>query len=104
MAETDQRLARLKVLTGETDNELLSVLLSAAESRVRTRLYPFDPYASEIPAVYQSTVLEIATYLYNRRGSEGELSHDEGDIKRTYAGASVPEEMLRGVVPFCGVP
>ena len=104
MAETDQRLARLKVLTGETDNDLLSVLLSAAESRVRTRLYPFNPDADEIPSAYQNTVLEIAVYLYNRRGSEGELSHDEGDIKRAYASASVPDDMLRGVVPFCGVP
>lgn len=96
-------LEQLIVLTGESDESLLAALLSVAEAKVLNRLYPFDDTKSVIPMKYTQNVLEIATYLYNRRGSEGELSHNEGDISRSYASASVPEAMFDGIVPFCGV-
>lgn len=98
-----QMLEQLIVLTGESDESLLAALLSVAEAKVLNRLYPFDDTKSVIPMKYTQNVLEIATYLYNRRGSEGELSHNEGDISRSYASASVPEAMFDGIVPFCGV-
>lgn len=98
-----QMLEQLIVLTGESDESLLTALLSVAEAKVLNRLYPFDDTKSVIPMKYTKNVLEIATYLYNRRGSEGELSHNEGDISRSYASASVPEAMFDGIVPFCGV-
>lgn len=98
-----QMLARLKALTGESDEELLTALLQITEARVRNRLYPFDDTRTSIPEIYSESILEIAVYLYNRRGSEGELAHDEGDIRRTYASASIPAEMLSGIVPYCGV-
>lgn len=98
-----QMLEQLIVLTGESDESLLTALLSVAEAKVLNRLYPFDDTKLVIPMKYNKNVLEIATYLYNRRGSEGELSHNEGDISRSYASASVPEAMFDGIVPFCGV-
>lgn len=98
-----QMLEQLIVLTGESDESLLTALLSVAETKVLNRLYPFDDTKTTVPPKYEKNVLEIAVYLYNRRGSEGELSHDEGDISRSYASASVPEAMFAGIVPFCGV-
>lgn len=96
-------LEQLIVLTGESDESLLTVLLSIAETKIINRLYPFDSSKTVVPSRYVKNVLEIAVYLYNRRGSEGETSHDEGDIKRSYESASVPDSMFRGIVPFCGV-
>ncbi len=96
-------MTQLKALTGEGDETLLGVLLSMAKEAVLKRLYPYKTGVKEVPERYAHTVLEIAVYLYNRRGSEGETSHDEGDTKRTYESAGIPESMLRGVVPFCGV-
>lgn len=98
-----QMLEQLIVLTNESDESLLTALLSVAETKVLNRLYPFDNTKTDVPPKFSQNVLEIAVYLYNRRGSEGELSHNEGDISRSYASASVPEAMFTGIVPFCGV-
>lgn len=98
-----QTLEQLISLTGESNESLLTTLLSIAETKVLARLYPFDDEKSIVPNRYQKNVLEIAVYLYNRRGSEGELVHDEGDIRRSYASASIPEAMFAGIIPYCGV-
>ena len=98
-----QMLTRLKALTQESDESLLTTLLSIAETKVLNRLYPYDDTKTVVPLRYQENVLEIAVYLYNRRGSEGEMSHDEGDIKRSYESASVPSSMFAGIIPECGV-
>ena len=97
-----QMLKQFIVMTNESDESLLTTLLSVAETKVLNRLYPFDETKTVVPPKF-SNVLEIAVYLYNRRGSEGEISHSEGDISRSYASASVPEAMFAGIVPFCGV-
>lgn len=98
-----QMLKQFIVMTNESDESLLTTLLSVAETKVLNRLYPFDDTKTVVPSKFSKNVLEIAVYLYNRRGSEGEISHSEGDISRSYASASVPEAMFAGIVPFCGV-
>ena len=100
---SSQMLTQLEVLTNESDESLLTTLLSIAEAKVLNRLYPYDDTQTAVPSRYCKNVLEIAVYLYNRRGSEGETSHDEGDTKRSYESASVPDSMFRGIVPLCGV-
>lgn len=98
-----QMLTQLKALTKESDESLLTTLLSIAEAKVLNRLYPYDDTKTVVPSRYRENVLEIAVYFYNRRGSEGETSHDEGDIRRTYGSASVPEDMFAGIISECGV-
>lgn len=98
-----QLLTQLKALTQESDESLLTTLLSIAEAKVLNRLYPYDDTKTVVPSRYRKNIIEIAIYLYNRRGSEGETSHDEGDIKRTYESASVPGSMFAGIIPECGV-
>ena len=100
---SSQMLTQLEVLTNESDESLLTALLSIAEAKVLNRLYPYDDTKIVVPSRYCRNVLEIAVYLYNRRGSEGEMSHSEGDIQRTYESASVPDSMFIGIVPECGV-
>lgn len=98
-----QTLTQLKALTQESDESLLTTLLSIAEAKVLNRLYPYDDTQTAVPSRYCKNVLEIAVYLYNRRGSEGETSHDEGDTKRSYESASVPDSMFSGIIPYCVV-
>ena len=98
-----QMLTQLKALTQESDESLLTTLLSIAETKVLNRLYPYDDTKTVVPSRYRKNVLEIAVYLYNRRGSEGETSHDEGDYKRSYESACVPDSMFSGIIPYCGV-
>ena len=103
MADETTRLQKVKTLTGETDETLLGILLSVAEQKVLNRLYPFDDTQTVIPARYDRNVVEIAVYLYNRLGTEGELEHNEGDTQRRYASASVPSDMFAGIIPYAGV-
>lgn len=65
-------LAKLKTLTGETDEILLGVLLEDAEEFV---LAYTD--RSRLPDVLRRTVRDLALHAYNRMGTEGENSRSE---------------------------
>jgi len=98
------KLQTLKLLTGATDSEddLLLALLSLAEGKILERLYPYDHSKETLPARYVGKQIEIAVYLYNKQGAEGQTVHSENGISRTYESADVPESMLRGIAPFVG--
>lgn len=99
-------LKDLKVLlgmSGTNEDALLLTLLSIAAQKILDRVYPYDSSASEVPVRYELKQLEIAAYLYNKRGAEGQTSHSENGISRTYESADVPESLMRGITPFVGV-
>lgn len=95
--------ARLSALTGETDDNILLTFLDIAAEKILEKCYPYRHDKSDVPARYHSTQLEIAVYLLNKRGAEGETSHSENGINRSYESASVPDSMLKGIVPFVSV-
>ena len=41
--------------------------------------------------------------MLNKRGAEGQTSHSENGISRSYENADIPESMLKSIIPFCGV-
>ena len=98
------KLQTLKLLTGATDSEdgLLLALLSLAEGKILERLYPYDHSKETLPTRYVGKQIEIAVYLYNKQGAEGQTAHSENGVSRTYGSADVPESMLRGIAPFAG--
>lgn len=99
-----EMLKRLKALSGEKDEELLKIYLSFAESAILERVYPFNAQEKKVPEKYQNKQLEIALYLYNKRGAEGETAHSENGISRSYENAGIPDSMLKGIIPFAGLP
>lgn len=96
----EQKLNKLSSLTGETDMELLSTYLEIAGSKIIAKAYPFRSDISKVPTKYEMIQVDIAVFLYNKRGAEGETYHSENGINRTYETASVPDSMLANVVPF----
>ena len=98
------KLQTLKTLIGVDDSEddLLLTLLSLAEGKILERLYPYDHSKETVPTRYVGKQIEIAVYLYNKQGAEGQTAHSENGISRTYGSADVPESMLRGITPFVG--
>lgn len=84
-------------------DDVLMAYLAIAGKKIIERRYPYDDSVTDVPARYGYLQCEIAAYLLNRRGAEGEVSHSENGISRTYESASVPESMLRDVTPICGV-
>lgn len=106
MTVTKQR-AYLRTLTDRSfDDALIDYYLEVAADVILSRAYPFgipvDLYG--VPERWQVLQCEVAAYLINRRGAEGETAHSENGISRSYESAGVPESMLRGIVPCCGIP
>lgn len=94
-----EKLKMLKAMTGEADEEVLSTYLSIAGSKVLRRAYPYDDTVTEVPDRYAYTQLEIAVYLMNKRGAEGQTAHSENGISRSYEDGDVPLSLLREIVP-----
>lgn len=86
-----------------SEDELLLLLLDLAGSKLLERLYPFDSTKTEVPARYQFKQIEIALFLYNKQGAEGETSHSENGISRGYENADIPDSLMQGITPFVGV-
>ena len=103
----DGKVQLLKAMVGESDTEgVLLAYLDIAGRKILNRMYPYglsDPEITEVPARYDYLQCEIAAYLLNKRGAEGQVSHSENGISRSYESADVPESMLSAITPMVGV-
>lgn len=105
MTDTE-KLAMLKVLVGitdTTDDAALAVFLTLAARKILSSAYPYDHSVVVVPVQYDTLQCEIAAYLWNKRGAEGQTTHTENGISRQYENADVPSSMLKSVTPYCGV-
>lgn len=98
-----EKSAMLSAMTGETNETVLSTYLSIAGNKVCRKAYPFDPSQTTVPAQYEIIQVEIAAYLVNKRGAEGETVHLENGISRHYEDGDVPPSLLRDIIPFSAV-
>ena len=89
----------LKAMTGEKDESVLSTYLSIAGNKILKRAYPFNSTVTVVPDRYAYNQVEIAAYLVNKRGAEGETAHSENGISRSYEDGDVPPTLLREIVP-----
>ena len=103
MTQTE-KLKLLKAMVGESDTEeVLLAYLNIAGNKILNRAYPYGTDETEVPARYDFLQCEIAAYLLNKRGAEGQTAHAENGISRSYESADVPESMLGAVTPMIGV-
>lgn len=91
------------MIDGDEREDTLSTYLKIAGDKIIAKAYPFDDTVAIVPKRYEMLQLEIAAYLLNKRGAEGQTSHTENGISRMYESADVPPSMLKYVVPQCGV-
>lgn len=98
-----EKIELVKTMTGETNESTVSAYLGLAGNKICRKAYPFDPTVTEVPEQYSLLQVEIAVYLLNKRGAEGEAAHSENGISRTYENGDVPPSMMRQIVPMCGV-
>lgn len=91
------------MIEGEEEDEVLLAYLRIAENAVLERKFPYDHTVEVVPPRYETRVLEIAAYLLNKRGAEGQTSHSENGVSRTYESASIPKSMLSDITPCVGV-
>lgn len=103
MTETD-KLVALKAMIGDSETEeVLSVYLKLAGSKIIAKAFPYKNDVTEVPNQYHYLQVEIAAYMLNKRGAEGQTVHTENGITRQYENADVPASMLKAITPHCGV-
>lgn len=100
----EQMLAILTARTGVTDTTLLEAYLADAAQAIINKAYPFKTGIETVPAKYQRLQVEIAVYLVGKMGAEGQTQHIENGIHRTYESASIPNSMLKAVIPLAKIP
>ena len=100
----EDKVTLLKAMVGESDTEeVLLAYLNIAGRKILNRAYPYGTEETEVPARYDFLQCEIAAYMLNKRGAEGQTSHSENGISRSYESADVPESLLGAVTPMVGV-
>lgn len=99
-----EKVQLLKAMVGESDTEeVLLAYLNIAGRKIINRAYPYEHEETEVPVRYEFLQCEIAAYLLNKRGAEGQIIHSENGISRSYGSADVPEAMLSAITPMVGV-
>ena len=95
------QLERLKQLIGspsESDVVLEFYLENAKDIICDIR------FSIDVEQKYLTQQIKIALELYNKRGAEGQASHGENGIMRTYEKADVSPSLLAQITPIAKTP
>lgn len=98
-----EKIALLELMTDETSTVVLSAYLGLAQQTVYEHAFPYGVFPEEMPAQYDGVHVEIAAYMINKQGAEGETVHLENGVSRHWENGSVPSSLVRRIVPFAGV-
>jgi len=106
-----EKIAMVKTLVendADATDTVVPVYLTLALNTMLERLFPYKPTADagDVPVRYDTIQCELAARYFLRRGGQGEISHEENGVNRTYASVD-DEDILRRLTPFAqigGVP
>lgn len=85
-------LEKLKQLTGESDETVLSSLLLRAENIILS-----ETNREKLTPGLNRLLPELVIELYNRSGSEGEQSRSEGGVSVTYGENGLSKSLLQRI-------
>lgn len=98
-----EKIERVQALLGgdeEATDTLIAIYLDDAEQAIMSRIYPFGvPTDAEMPARYESIQCKLAQRYFLRRGAEGEISHHENGVNRSYDSVD-DEDLFKTIVPI----
>lgn len=102
-----EKIAMVKTLVendAEATDTVVPVYLNLALNAMLERLFPYDSTkeAEDVPVRYDTLQCELAARYFLRRGGQGEISHEENGINRTY-GSVDDEDILKRLTPFAKV-
>ena len=105
--EADERkIAMTAMMSGKNkdsveDKQMISAYLYAAGQEILQRCYPFTASdETDVPTRYNALQCQIAAYMIGKRGAEGQKSHMENGVSRTYESGGVPESFLSQITPM----
>lgn len=94
---------RMRIRTGEESDELLEECLLEATEAYMAHRFPVSAHPDSVEPEYEGLVLAMAIDIYNKIGAEGQRSHSENGISRSYSGDWISHDLLARIVPLCGV-
>lgn len=99
-----EKIALVRNMTGETDDNIAFAYLELAGDTI---CHYADPYKrterENLLHEYGGLQVRAAVYYLNKRGAEGEETHNENGVNRAYETGDLPPSMLREITPICGV-
>ena len=101
----EEKIERVKVLISPdtASNNLLFYLLEQSEGIILNRRYPFGtPEGASLSPLHEQIQLRMAVELFNKMGADGQITHTENGIMRTWEAGDVSPSLLRQIVPVCG--
>jgi hypothetical protein len=105
MAELSQ-LEKLKLWLDISDSDTskdkkLQLMLDRAESVIKRRRHWPDDEPME--SRWNELQIQIAIFLWNKQGAEGETEHVENGVTRVYENADIPDSLLNDITPLAEV-
>lgn len=100
-----EKIAYVQLLVGdepEITEAVISVYLGVAQNKILAKLFPFGDGTETMPAQYDITQCELTARLCLRRGAEGEISHNENGINRSYKTVD-DDDILGRIMPYVAV-
>ena len=101
----EEKLATLRKMLDEGDtvsDDTANTYLAAAKRAVINLAYPFGDGTEEMPEKYEYEQIEIAAYMLNKRGAEGETAHTEGGTSRTFETGDIPISLRVRITAYAG--
>lgn len=95
----EEKLNQMAVMLGEeVDTQILSVYLSQAKSLILNTRFPYGfKDTQEVEPKYEQLQIELAIVLFNERGAEGQSTHSENGVSRTWRSKN---QILAEITPY----
>ncbi len=82
------------------DKRVLEIQLAEAEALILNKMYPFGyTENTALPSRYDRLQIKLAVELFTQRGAEGQASHSENGVTRTWPSVN---RILAQIPSFCG--
>lgn len=85
-----------------TSDDTAMSYLKSAEKAVINIAFPFGNGTEVMPEKYDYEQIEIALYMLNKRGAEGETLHIEEGTHRTFEAADIPRSLRARITSHAG--
>lgn len=99
------KIALVTAMTDEDDDDVISAFLEMAGDAIYHYVDPFKTTGkAEVLDEYGAVQAKAAAYFINKRGADGQVTHGENGISRSYENGDLPSSLLKEITPKVGVP
>lgn len=82
------------------EDDVLSDIIETAKNAILARRFPYGSWPADVEERYKDLQMRIVIDLINKTGAEGEMSHSENGVSRSYESSWISEQLLQEVTPM----